>query len=180
MDRYSSESSDSDGQHKEKTLDFSYQSLSEQALSKNIEQLSKKTKESYPENINTLYLNQNQLAKLPSNISKFCNLRVLDLSNNRLKELPEELIRFPLTTLVAKNNLLNNESLPKSFENLNRTLQNFNLSGNNLKFFPEQLFEVRSLKYVYLGGNHIEDIPKDVSRLTRYVSSGSPLSELYN
>lgn len=167
MDRYSSESSDSDGQQKEKTLDFSYQSLNEQALNQNIEQLNKKTKETYPENINTLYLNQNQLVTLPSNISKFYNLRVIDLSNNRLKQLPEELTRFPLTTLVAKNNLLNNESLPKSFESLNRTLQNFNLSGNNLKFFPEQIFNVRSLKYVYLGGNQIEDIPKDISRLTR-------------
>lgn len=169
MDRYSSESSDSDGQQKEKTLDLSYQSLSEEALNKNIEELNKNAKEHYPENINTLYLNQNLLVKLPPNISKFYNLRVIDLSNNRLKQLPEEITRFPLTTLVAKNNLLNNESLPKSFVSLNRTLQNFNLSGNNLKFFPEQIFDVRSVRYVYLGGNQIEEIPKDISRLTRYV-----------
>lgn len=169
MDRYS-ESSDSDGQtNSESTLDFSYLLLDCQTLGKNIEYfgMGKKTKENSADNVHTLLLGQNQLVSLPESISKFHALRVVDISNNRLRSLPEVLSTFPLTTLIAKNNLLENETIPKSFNSWKNTLQKLNLSGNNFSHFPYQLFDLLCLKYVYLGGNHIEEIPKDIYKLSR-------------
>uniref|UniRef100_A0A1B6DR41 Leucine-rich repeat-containing protein 58 n=1 Tax=Clastoptera arizonana TaxID=38151 RepID=A0A1B6DR41_9HEMI len=188
MDRYS-ESSDSDGYadghtRLDSVLDFSYLLLDNQTLEKNIEHFGtgKKTKENNPDNMHTLLLCQNQLVSLPENISKFHSLRVVDISNNRIRNLPEILARLPLTTLIAKNNLLENETIPKSFDSWRSTLQRINLSGNNFSYFPNQLFELSFLKYIYLGGNHISEIPKEIHRLSRLqvlCMGGNKLTEVH-
>lgn len=68
--------------------------------------------------------------------------------------------------LAVKNNNLSNESLPKSFVSKSGQLRELNLSGNSLKQFPEQILELKLLKYLYLGGNQIQSIHKDIWRLT--------------
>jgi Leucine-rich repeat (LRR) protein len=39
------------------------------------------------------------------------------------------------------------------------------LSGNLFEQFPEQLYDLNSLKYLYLGGNRIKTIPKNIWKL---------------
>ncbi|XP_068085785.1 leucine-rich repeat-containing protein 58 isoform X2 [Anabrus simplex] len=163
MEIYTSESSDSDNQSSEKTLDFSYLMLDTNTLSKNFDHIVINEKHT-SRDTETLLLHNNQLEMLPLNINIFSNLKVLDISSNGLTHLPEALAQCPLTALVAKNNVLENESFPKSFSSL-KTLKELNLSGNSLTFFPRQILELAALKYLYLGGNKICDIPKEIWKI---------------
>lgn len=43
------------------------------------------------DHLTALYLNDNNLLRLPSDIGKLLNLHTLDLSNNKLRSLPAEL-----------------------------------------------------------------------------------------
>lgn len=158
MESYTSDSSDSD--NATKTLDFSYLSLD----CKNVNDRLGTTKD--PQSVETILLYQNRLNYIPDNIKKFINLRVLDLSNCELDHLPEFLSNCPLTTLIAKNNNLSNDSLPKSLDAF-LTLKELNLSGNRLTDFPEQVLEITGLRYLYLGGNSISKITKDIWKLQR-------------
>lgn len=170
METYTSDSSDTDSKE-QKTLDYSRLNLNEFLTDANndLETSSKLLSKSWKD-IEILLLNHNCLTKLPNNLKYFQNLRILDLSSNRLTSLPAVIAQLPLITLVAKNNQLTNESLPKTFltDNQNSYLKELNLSGNLLRHFPEQVLELTTLKYLYLGGNQIRSINKDIWRMKRF------------
>jgi Leucine-rich repeat (LRR) protein len=161
MEDYTSDSSDSDNQHR--TLNYSYLMLDSDTLYHNIEHFVNMEKKQI-EDVDTLLLYHNTINILPLNMNKFKSLKVLDVSSNGLTQLPEMLTECPLRSLIAKNNNLNNDSFPKSFGSF-VNLRELNVSGNNLTLIPEQILEVTSLKYLYLGGNHIIEIPKDIWKL---------------
>nr|CAD7593853.1 unnamed protein product [Timema genevievae] len=179
MGDYTSDSSDSDNQLSNKSLDFSYTYLDSDTLFNNLEVLSE-TEKSSINDTEALLLHHNQLNTLPLNINKFQNLKLLDISSNGLKELPEVLISCPLTSLIARNNNLDNDSFPKSFSLL-KNLKELNLSGNNLTCFPEQVLELSKLKgkpnsrdtkrymeanmILYMGGNRLIEVPASVGQL---------------
>uniref|UniRef100_A0A0V0G684 Putative leucine-rich repeat lrr protein n=1 Tax=Triatoma dimidiata TaxID=72491 RepID=A0A0V0G684_TRIDM len=167
MELYSSsESSDSDPAHSVKTLDYSYLMLSSQTLvTKLVDLENNHSRDEKPESVQTLFLYNNQLLELPQKVGIFHNLRNIDISNNRLKSLPEFLTHFPLTSLNAKNNIISNDSLPKSFLSWSTTLRKLNLGGNNLSHFPMQCLELSNLKYLYLGSNQIEEIPRNINKI---------------
>lgn len=158
MESYTSDSSDSDSATK--TLDLSYLMLDSRMLHEHF------ICTSYPEHVDTLLLHQNRLRVIPEGILRFSNLTSLDVSNCGLSRLPDFICDLSLACLVAKNNGLTNESLPKSFENL-QSLRELNLSGNRLVDFPEQVLEITGLKYLFLGGNSITEINKDVWKMQR-------------
>lgn len=123
-----------------------------------------------------MLLNHNRLVGLPRLLQQFANLKILDLSSNAITQLPDAVCQLPLVTLIAKNNLLTNGSLPKSLlsKQVNAgstvggsTLKELNLSGNQLTHFPEQVTELRQLKYLYLGGNKISTVSKDIWKMQR-------------
>lgn len=158
MENYTSSDSDSDSGSK--TLDFSYLMLDTEVLNEHL------ICTNSPENVETMLLHQNRLSIIPFTIVRFVNLTTLDVSNCGLNQLPDFLGDLSITCLVAKNNNLVNDSLLKSFENL-PGLRELNLSGNRLTEFPEQILDLMELKYLYLGGNSISDITKDVWKLQR-------------
>ena len=127
-----------------------------------------KTDKMYDE-IETIMLFNNQLSGLPLALMKFNNLHTLDISNNCLKTISMEVIlHCPLKTLIAKNNQLTNASLPKSLQSSACQLRELNLSGNNLTHFPKQVLELNSsLKYLYLNGNCIQTISKEIGKLRK-------------
>lgn len=149
-----------------KTLDFSYSSLDSKTLTGQFELIPSDDYNKKPENIDTLLLNHNNLSFFPSNVCKFTNLRSIDLSNNQLTYLPEAITTFPLTTLIARNNFLTVESLPKDMSGL-KNLKVFNLSGNQLGQFPVQIFGLRTLKYLYLGNNGLNQVPREINKLSK-------------
>lgn len=172
MELYTSDSSDTDSRE-QKTIDFGRMNLDlvtlEDHLSSPYKQLVKSSGD-----IETLLLNHNRLVGLPRMLQQFVNIKILDLSSNAITQLPDAICQLPLVTLIVKNNLLTNSSLPKSLlSKVNgnyhaagtSTLKELNLSGNQLTHFPEQVTELRQLKYLYLGGNKISSISKDIWKM---------------
>lgn len=113
-----------------------------------------------------LYLNYNRLASLPSSVSLFCNLEFLDISNNGLSAICEGITRLTgLKTLIAKNNRLDEFSLPKEFGSLQ--LEVLNLSGNRFEEIPLQCMKLLRLQSLSFGGNRLKSIPEEIENLTR-------------
>lgn len=166
MEYYTSDSCDSDSRD-QKTLDLSNHMLETNELSTDLRAVV--DEKDCAENYEIILLFNNRIQALPETINRFINLKILDVSNNRLTVLPDLLKFCPLTSLIAKHNQLSNESLPKSFTSSRNTIRELNLSGNQLNFFPEQVLEIKSVKYLYLGGNNIAKIPKDIWKLNRFV-----------
>ncbi|XP_067636095.1 leucine-rich repeat-containing protein 58 [Eurosta solidaginis] len=161
MEVYTSDSSDTESRE-QKTLDYGRMDLTEITLDDDLH--AKKALKTHKD-FETLMLNHNRLVQLPASLTKFTNLKVLDLSSNRLVQLPDAICNLPLVTLIAKNNQLTNKSLPKSFMMRSVTLKELNLSGNQLTHFPEQVVELKQLRYFYAGGNKITAISKDIWRM---------------
>jgi len=163
-----SESSDSDAPPDSgtsvRTLDLNYLMLNRETVN---EQLEKVCKGGRPDGVDTMLLNHNVMLALPPVLDRFQHLRVLDISNNRLTQMPGFVARLPLSTLIAKNNLIDDDGFPKEFAHAAH-LRVLNSSGNRLSHFPKQLLDVGTLEYLYMGSNNLVEIPKDVNRLVRY------------
>ncbi len=113
-----------------------------------------------------LYLNHNRLPSLPSSIRLFCNLEFLDISNNGLSVILEGITRLTrLKTLLAKNNRLDEFSLPKEFGSL--PLEVLNFSGNRFEEIPLQCMKLLRLQSLSFGGNRLKSIPAEIENLTR-------------
>ncbi|MCL4123065.1 UNVERIFIED_CONTAM: hypothetical protein GTU68_052590, partial [Idotea baltica] len=109
-----------------------------------------------------LLMHHNLLLTLPFEVTLFPNIRFLDLSNNNLSHINDFLLTLVhLQTLYIKNNELQDGSLPKDLSPLTK-LRELNLSGNKFTRFPPQLYDVASLKYLYLGSNDIIEVLPDV------------------
>nr|XP_057938743.1 leucine-rich repeat-containing protein 58 [Doryrhamphus excisus] len=115
-------------------------------------------------NTTQLYLNNNRLCSLPSSVTFFYNLELLDISNNGLSTLSEDITRLAkLRTLIAKNNYLDEVSLPKGFGSMQLEVVNF--SGNRFEEIPLQCTELRRLQSLSLGGNRLKSIPAEIENL---------------
>lgn len=139
-------------------LDFSRLSLNTFSFDTISDERKRETKQ--------LYLNYNRLASLPSSVSVFCNLEFLDISNNGLSAICEDITRLSrLKTLLAKNNRLDEFSLPKEFGSLQLEVLNF--SGNRFEEIPLQCTKLLRLQSLSLGGNRLKSIPAEIENLTR-------------
>lgn len=162
MESYTSDSSDSDSH----TIDYHNRNLTLSKVEDDFLNMFA-TASAYGD-IETIILYNNQLASFPTSLGKFANLNTLDVSNNYLTTLNfEVIVQCPLKALIAKHNQLTNESLPKTFMSKPGQLRELNLSGNQLTHFPDQVIELKSLKYLYLNGNLIEKIHKDVWKMKK-------------
>uniref|UniRef100_A0A673JS71 Leucine rich repeat containing 58b n=2 Tax=Sinocyclocheilus rhinocerous TaxID=307959 RepID=A0A673JS71_9TELE len=141
----------------ESVLDLSRLNLNNNSLDTVSEKRRKDTKQ--------LYLCYNRLTVLPESISLFSNLEFLDISNNTLSVICEDITRLTkLKTLIAKNNRLNDFSLPKHFGSLQLEVLNF--SGNRFEEMPSQCLQLLRLQSLSLGGNRLKSIPAEIESLT--------------
>lgn len=172
MENYTSDSSESDSH----TIDYQSHNWTTSKVEDSLLNLYKE--ESAYAEIETVILYNNHMSTMPLSLLKFANLHTLDVSNNNLSSISTEVfLHCPLRTFVAKNNLLTNESLPKTFvsklsssaANKLGQLRELNLSGNMLTRFPHQVLELQSIKYLYLNGNIIQAIDKDIWKLKKWV-----------
>lgn len=117
------------------------------------------------EKILMLQLHHNNIGFIPDVIETFSQLVVLDISSNGLSHIAEEFGNLRnLQTLVAKNNCLDNDSVPKTLDQL-RSLKDINFGGNNLTEFPPQLVHMPSVEKLYLGSNRIKEIPNTIQHM---------------
>ncbi|XP_036401454.1 leucine-rich repeat-containing protein 58 [Megalops cyprinoides] len=141
----------------ENVLDLSRLNLDSLSLDNLSEERRKETKQ--------LYLTYNRLAVLPESVCLFANLEFLDISNNGLSVICEDIVRLTkLKTLIAKNNRLDEFSLPKEFGSMQIEVLNF--SGNRFEELPTQCLKLQRLQSLSLGGNRLKTIPAEIENVT--------------
>lgn len=111
------------------------------------------------EHLTALYLNDNNLLRLPSDIGQLVNLRTLDLSSNKLRSLPAELgelihlryvyeVRILCTYLISIISQFNNLSI-----HFNRELL---LNNNLLRVLPNEIGKLFHIQILGLHGNPLQ------------------------
>ncbi|XP_053561111.1 leucine-rich repeat-containing protein 58, partial [Bombina bombina] len=115
--------------------------------------------------VQQLLLPQNRMVVLPPGLGTFSQLLLLDVSNNNLAYIGEEILGLTkLRTLLAKNNRLDEFSLPKELGTM-RNLEVLNLSGNQFEEIPSQVLQLQTLKTLSMGGNRLKSIPADIDNM---------------
>lgn len=144
------------------TYDLSYLYLNEDSLSIEISN----DKKNRQNTIRSLIICNNLLSCLPDSLSVFRHIETLDVSSNQLKKISSNIMQaMPnLRHLIAKDNLLSDNSLPKNFGATNR-LEIVNFSGNKFTQYPYQLLEITTLREIYLGSNQIMVLPRNYENL---------------
>ncbi|KAM5127127.1 leucine-rich repeat-containing protein 58-like [Mantella aurantiaca] len=114
--------------------------------------------------IQQLLLPHNRLVFLPPAVATFSQLSLLDISNNSAAYIGQEILGLArLKTLLAKNNRLDEFSLPKEMGTMK--LEVLNLSGNQFEEIPSQLLQIQTLKTLSMGGNRLKSIPADIDNM---------------
>jgi len=137
--------------------------------------------ESVFSSVESILATDNAILQVPDVISRYKNLRLLDVSNNQISDLPDSITHcIKLGTLIARNNILDENSLPKNLKRL-QSLRELNLGGNRLTRIPYEILELPSVQILHLGANRIEYVSKDVAlmrKLEVLYLGGNVLTEL--
>uniref|UniRef100_A0A8C3QSN0 Uncharacterized protein n=1 Tax=Cyanoderma ruficeps TaxID=181631 RepID=A0A8C3QSN0_9PASS len=108
------------------------------------------------ENLTCLYVDSNNLKKIPAEIGTLRRLERLTLSNNSLSSLPAEMGALQrLRSLHLANNSLT--ELPAPLCQL-RSLTFLDVSDNKISL-PEDVCLLRNLHTLWLGNNHLRSLP---------------------
>ncbi|XP_041078129.1 PH domain leucine-rich repeat-containing protein phosphatase 2-like isoform X2 [Polyodon spathula] len=112
-------------------------------------------------------------------LSRFSQIKSLNLSHNRLGSFPESLCE--ILTLTELNLSCNGiRSLPTQIENLH-SLQTLSLDGNHLSLLPEELGSLSHLSSLGLSFNNFSEIPavlEMLSAVDRLAMAGNCLERL--
>ncbi|KAJ0176774.1 hypothetical protein K1T71_007953 [Dendrolimus kikuchii] len=97
--------------------------------------------------ITDIYLKENLLTRLPTDIGLFSNLESLYISGNDITELPREISKL-------------------------RCLKCLDVSGNRLRRIPDEIGDVKGLKFLLLDENELRELPLRLAELRclRYLS----------
>jgi Leucine-rich repeat (LRR) protein len=147
-------------------------------------------------NIEFLSLRYNNLCNIPAFVSRFKNLKVLDLEGNKISTLEEDFLsnqkieelsigladNFDLAKAFnvikfmpeLKTLHLDNTIIAKFPDDLSavKNIQNLSLTNDHLKEFPIGLTTLENLKTLNLSGNDFDFLPIEFNRLNN-------LEELY-
>ena len=114
-------------------------------------------------NLEELFLNNHQLAKLPQTIGNLSCLKKLSLIFNSLAKLPRTIENLSnLESLILYHNRLNR--LPQTIGNL-RNLRELNLRFNNLEILPDSIRNLVNLDELLLGFNNLSYLPPAIGHL---------------
>ncbi|XP_068170054.1 leucine-rich repeat-containing protein 10 [Antennarius striatus] len=125
-----------------------------------------------------LYLSDNNLSSLPTEIQSMKKLQLLALDFNCFEELPTAVCRLPqLSILYLGNNRLYH--LPRELREL-KELNTLWLETNCFTVFPKVVCELPNLKTLHLGYNQIQSLPRELIMLEELRSiwlAGNHLAE---
>ncbi|XP_051237390.1 leucine-rich repeat-containing protein 10 [Dicentrarchus labrax] len=125
-----------------------------------------------------LYLSDNNLSSLPTELQGLKKLQLLALDFNCFEELPAAVCRLPqLSILYLGNNRL--YRLPRELGEL-KELNTLWLETNCFTVFPEVVCQLSNLKTLHLGYNQIQSLPRELSGLEELRSiwlAGNQLAE---
>ncbi|XP_040195138.1 leucine-rich repeat-containing protein 58 [Rana temporaria] len=126
----------------------------------NLEQMTEDRKKE----VHHLLLPHNRLVVLPPTVATFSQISHLDISNNTMAYIGEEILGLTrLKTLMAKNNRLDEFSLPKEIGTMK--LEVLNLSGNQFEEIPSQILQMQTLNTLSMGGNRLKSIPAEIENM---------------
>lgn len=107
-----------------------------------------------------LWLCNNELGSIPSQIGELKLLQVLSLAGNKLQTIPPEICLIEtLTKLYLERNCL--EGLPDLFGRLHN-LDSLNISSNQFKVFPEVVCSLSLLVNLDAESNEISSLPSSL------------------
>ncbi|KAI7819044.1 hypothetical protein BC939DRAFT_270972 [Gamsiella multidivaricata] len=108
----------------------------------------------------------NDLDRVPSNVRSITYLQVLDLRGNRIKTLEKARLEEArqLVTIFLQNNRL--DSIPAYFQSF-EYLRILSLSSNNFSAVPAVLFQILTLEELDMSFNNLTEIPGEIGRLSR-------------
>ncbi|KAI8436598.1 hypothetical protein MSG28_010120 [Choristoneura fumiferana] len=97
--------------------------------------------------ITDIYLKENLISRIPSDIGRLEHLESLYLSGNDITQLPREISKL-------------------------RALKCLDVSGNRLRNIPDEIGDVRNLKFLILDENELSELPLRLAELRalRYLS----------
>ena len=125
-----------------------------------------------------LWLCNNAIPVIPSEIASLRCLKVLSISNCRLQRLPPEICLVkPLETLYANGNLLT--CLPELFWKLS-LLKTLDIGKNEFTEFPEVLCRNHSLVSLSIAHNNLTSLPSSFKQLTAlrfFNAAGTKIAE---
>ncbi|EMS14785.1 leucine-rich repeat containing protein [Entamoeba histolytica HM-3:IMSS] len=107
----------------------------------------------------------NPLVEFPVCITKCQSLKILNLSDCHLYDIPSNVLSSlsNLETLyIGCNHLSSLESL-----SVLKKLRALYLQSNNLLHFPQSIFDLITLKTLFVSNNYITTIPNQISQLTQ-------------
>ncbi|XP_008051031.1 leucine-rich repeat-containing protein 18 [Carlito syrichta] len=117
--------------------------------------------------VDELDLSRNMIRKIPDSIAKFQNLRWLDLHSNYIDKLPESIGQMTnLLYLNVSNNRLTTNGLPVELNQL-KSIRTVNLGLNHLESVPTTLGALKELHEVGLHDNLLNTIPVSISKLPK-------------
>lgn len=113
--------------------------------------------------LQTLYLNGNRIARLPSELYELTELKTLHLHDNLIDSLSSDIGKLSsLTTLSLYNNKL--MGIPEAIGDLH-ALAILTLYKNEISVLPSTIGKLRSLIYLNVAHNRLDSIPDEIGEL---------------
>ena len=130
-------------------------------------------------NLYTFYVDKNRLSSLPPEIGNLANLKDFRVNDNQLKSLPPEIGTLSnLYTFHVYNNQLG--TLPPEIGNLTN-LHTFHVYNNQLKTLPPEIGNLSNLSIFYVYSNQLKTLPPEIgnlSNLSIFYAHNNQLSSL--
>lgn len=125
----------------------------------------------FPNTIQELTINSIKRMSVDNGILKLYKLVKLDLSDNLISKLPEEIQRLPNLKVLnlSKNKLgaLKNLTWNWIGGNLRNNLQVLNLSDNKISVLPNQIGRLKNLTHLILKDNLLVALPHSLAKLKK-------------
>jgi len=116
-------------------------------------------------NLEVFNLTLQDLKTLPSEFSQLTNLKILDISYNDFKSFPTEIFSCEnLDSLDLKLSRIT--EIPKEIDKL-KNLKKLVLDDNRLSGFPIAVTNLSELKELSITNGNIKTIPKEIGKLTK-------------
>lgn len=119
---------------------------------------------SLKDSLQKLDVSSNKLDVLNFDFSEFSHLKEIDLSNNGIKKFPKSLLQGQIINLNLSSNKI--EKIPENINQLKK-IKFLDLSYNNIEELPEEICELTELRTLDLTGNRISTLPKSFSNLKK-------------
>lgn len=122
-----------------------------------------------PRTLEALVMSGIRKHSIDTQILNLAHLRVLQMNNNCIPRIPKKLGEMHLTELDLSQNNLGVSDFFKDWSwcdgPIRKTLQNLNLSSNNLQYLPYKIVKLDRLHTLTLNDNEIRHVPFAFRRL---------------